>query len=107
MALPSSSPLHKALFCHVAGQLKYLIYTFLHGVFKQNFFFAETRRTAQMNGGDSALFYKVENGLHYSTELLGHCWGKKNTRDSSFLDITNCFRDILLHELQRICKAFP
>lgn len=35
MALPSSSPLHAALFCHVAGKLKRLIYTFLHGVFKQ------------------------------------------------------------------------
>lgn len=35
MALPSSSPLHEALFCHVAGQLKCLIYTFFHGVFKQ------------------------------------------------------------------------
>lgn len=34
MALPSSSPLHKALFGHAAGQSKYLIYTFLHGEFK-------------------------------------------------------------------------
>lgn len=73
-----SSPLHKALFCHVAGQLKYLIYTFLHGVFKQRKN-SETRRTVQMNGGDSAWFYKVENGLHY----LSHCWviaGKKYKR---------------------------
>jgi len=63
---------------------------------------AEARRTAQMNGLDSALFYKVENGLHYLTD----CWAiggkKKYTRDSSFLDIMNCFRDILLHELQEL-----
>lgn len=75
MALPSSSPLHEALFCHVAGQLKCVIYTFLHGVFKQKKI-AKARRTAQMNGLDSALFYKVENGLHYLTD----CWaiaGKK------------------------------
>lgn len=34
MALPSSSPLHKALFGCAAGQSKCLIYTFLHGEFK-------------------------------------------------------------------------
>ncbi len=53
MALPSSSPLHEALFCHVAGQLKCLIYTFLHGVLNKETN-SETRRAVQMNGGDSA-----------------------------------------------------
>ncbi len=57
MALPSSSPLHEALFCHVAGQLKCLIYTFLHGVLNKETN-SETRRAVQMNGGDSAWFIR-------------------------------------------------
>lgn len=56
MALPSSSPLHKALFSRAAGQSKCLIYTFLHGEFKPKKL-SKTER--EMNGRHSLFLYKV------------------------------------------------
>lgn len=69
MALPSSSLLLLALFAgHAAGQLKCLIYTFLHGEFKQKKNLSECKREVQMKGRDSVLLFRVENGIHYLTD---------------------------------------
>lgn len=62
MALPSSSPLHKALFGRAAGQSKCLIYTFLHGEFKPKNF---QKLKEKWTGGIHKVLCKVQDSVYY------------------------------------------